>query len=135
MHCPNVAIKTDQSEEEDTAVYVDVEGDLLELAEDLYVFKVRPLEGEVEGEREGENPGWVTQCQVQQENIAGARCFPEATVVDYSCDISQDPHGKGKSEENQQNIAIPLAIDKLAAEYCWLVQKLQQHLWDLKNKN
>lgn len=76
MHRPNVAVKTDKSEEEDAAVYVDVEGDLLELAEDLYVFEVRPLQGKVEGEGEGEDPGRVTQSQVQQENIAGAQGFP-----------------------------------------------------------
>lgn len=52
MHRPNKAIETDESEKVDAAVYVDVERDLLELAEDVYVFEVRPLEGEVEGERE-----------------------------------------------------------------------------------
>lgn len=92
MHRPHVAIKTDQSEEEDASVYVDVEGDLLELAEDLDVLKVRPLEGEVEGERQREDPGRVTQGQVQQEYGAGAGGFPEAAVVDHSCYVSQDPH-------------------------------------------
>lgn len=57
VHRPNEAIETDKSEEEDAAVYVDVEGDLLKLTEDLYVFEVRPLEGEVELEGEGEYPG------------------------------------------------------------------------------
>lgn len=82
MHRPNVAIETDKREEEDAAINVDVEGDLLELAEDLYVFEVRPLQGKVEGEGEGEDPGWVTQGQVKQEMIAGAWGFPEAGVVD-----------------------------------------------------
>lgn len=82
MHRPNKAIETDQSEEEDAAIYVDVEGDLLKLAEDLYVFEVRPLEGEVKRDGEGEDPGWVAQSQVQQENIAGARGLPETGVAD-----------------------------------------------------
>lgn len=69
--CPNVAIKTDESNEEDASIYVDVEGDLLKLTEDLYVPEVRPLGGVVEGEGEGEDPAWVAQGQVQEKHIGG----------------------------------------------------------------
>lgn len=99
MHCPNIAIETDKSEEVDAAVYIDVKRDLLQLAEDFSVFEVWPLVGKVEVEMENEDPGGVTQSQVQQEYIAGAPGFPEAGVVDESCYISQDPHGKRKCEE------------------------------------
>lgn len=57
VHRPSEAIKTDQREEDDAAVYVDVERDFLKLTEDLYVFEVWSLEGEVEREGEGKNPG------------------------------------------------------------------------------
>lgn len=127
MHRPDVAIEADEREKEDATVCVDVEGDLFELAEYVYAFEVGPLECHVEGEGEGEDPGGVAQGQVQQENIAGARCFPEAGVVDYSCDVSQDPDRKGKGKENQEDVAVPPTILKLAAEYCRAVQ----HLWDL----
>ena len=131
MHRPNVAVETDEGEEEDAAVHADGERDLLELAEDLYVFEVRPLEGKVEGEGQGEDPGGVAQSQVHQENIAGAPGFLEAGVVDEGCEVSQDPDRKGKTEENQQDVAVPLALE-LAAEYCGLVQELQEHLWDVR---
>lgn len=84
MHRPDIAIETDESEKEDAAIHVDGERDLLELTEDLYIFEVRPLEGKVKGEGQGEDPGSVAQSQVHQENIAGAPGFLEAGVVDES---------------------------------------------------
>lgn len=117
MHRPHEAIETDEREELDAAVHVDVEGDLLELAEDLGVFEVWPLEGQVEGEREGEDPGRVAQGQVEQERVGGAPGSPEAGVADDSGYVPHNPHREGKAEENQQDIAVPLVILPLAADY------------------
>lgn len=130
MHRPNIAVETNKSQEVDAAIHIDVERDPLELAEDA--FGVWPLEAKVDGEREREDPGWVAQGQVEQENVAGAPGFQQAGVVDQSCYVSQDPHRKGKSEEKQQEVAVPFAILKLAAEQCGVVPELPRFLWVLK---
>ena len=65
VHGAGVAVEADEREEEDAAVDVDGEEDLLELAEDPNVLEVGPADAEVDGEGQGEDPGRVAQRQVQ----------------------------------------------------------------------
>lgn len=130
VHRANVAVEADEGKEEDAAVHAHVEGDPLELAEQLDLAQPRLLDGHVEREGKGEHPGRVAQSQVQQEDVVGAPGPPDADVADHSRHVAQDPHWQGHAEENQQDVAVPAAVLKLAAEFPRMVRRVQENLWD-----
>lgn len=64
MDRASVTIKTYQNQEEDATIHIDVEEDLLELAEDVHAFYMWLTEGEINSKWQQKEPGDVTQRQV-----------------------------------------------------------------------
>ena len=79
----------------------------------------------VHGERQHEDPGQVTQGQVEQEDVTGTAGSPEAGIVEQCCYITHNPHGQGEGEQYQEDVAVPPAVLKLVAKLCGLVEVLQ----------